>query len=47
MHVAVSSLDQLIDYVMNNPPDGYSSAQSLNTLSAIIQKNKSYESVKM
>jgi 4-O-beta-D-mannosyl-D-glucose phosphorylase len=47
MHVAVSSLGQLIDYVMNNPPDGYSSAQSLNTLSAIIQKNKSYESVKM
>ncbi len=44
MHVAVSSIDRLIDYVMNNPADGFSSAQSLNTLTAIIKKNKGYES---
>ncbi|HZE86510.1 MAG TPA: glycosidase [Puia sp.] len=45
MHVAVSSLDRLMDYVMNNPTDGHSSAQSLNTLTAIIRKNKSYKAV--
>ncbi len=43
MHVAVSSIDRLIDYVMKNPADGFSSAQSLNTLMDVIRKNKSYE----
>ncbi|MDR3713187.1 MAG: glycosidase [Puia sp.] len=47
MHVAVSSIDRLIDYVMNNPADGFSSAQSLNTLTAIIKKNKSYEAARV
>ncbi|HMH23218.1 MAG TPA: glycosidase [Puia sp.] len=47
MHVALSSIDRLLDYVMNNPPDGYTSAQSLNTLTDIIRKNKSNETVRM
>jgi 4-O-beta-D-mannosyl-D-glucose phosphorylase len=39
MHVAVSSLEQLLDYVMNTPADGYTSATTLDTLHSIIQKN--------
>ena len=42
MHVAVSSIDKLLDYVMNNPEDGFRSAASVDTLTAIIQKNLSY-----
>lgn len=45
MHVAVSSIDRLLDYVMNNPADGLSSAQSLNTLVSIIRKNKNNETI--
>jgi len=42
MHVAVSSIDQLLDYVMNTPEDGLRSATSVDTLMSIIEKNKSY-----
>jgi 4-O-beta-D-mannosyl-D-glucose phosphorylase len=45
IHVAVSSIDRLLDYVLNNPADGLSSAQSLNTLVSIIRKNKNNETV--
>ncbi|MBV4358420.1 glycosidase [Parasegetibacter sp. MAH-26] len=40
MHVAESSLGQLLDYVMNTAPDGLRSATSVNTLMGIIEKNK-------
>jgi 4-O-beta-D-mannosyl-D-glucose phosphorylase len=40
MHVAESSLGQLLDYVMNTAPDGLRSATSVNTLNGIIEKNK-------
>ncbi|MDI3319549.1 glycoside hydrolase family 130 protein [Pinibacter soli] len=40
MHVAESSLGQLLDYVMNTAPDGLRSATSVNTLIGIIEKNK-------
>lgn len=40
MHVAVSTIDKLLDYAMNTPEDGFSSAASVNTLNSIIQKNK-------
>jgi len=39
MHVAVSSIAQLTDYVMNNPEDGFRSAAQVQTLKRIIQKN--------
>ncbi|HRI19411.1 MAG TPA: glycosidase [Panacibacter sp.] len=39
MHVAVSSIDQLLDYVMNNPGDGFRSSRSVETLTGIIRKN--------
>ncbi len=42
MHVATSSIDQLIDYVMNTAPDQYSSATSTETLMQIIQQNQDY-----
>jgi 4-O-beta-D-mannosyl-D-glucose phosphorylase len=42
MHVAVSSVDKLLDYVMNNPEDGLRSALSVKTLSEVIRKNKDF-----
>ena len=41
MHVATTTVDQLLDYVMNTPADGLRSATSVNTLNAIIDNNKS------
>ena len=40
MHVATSSIDQLLDYVVNTAPDGYTSAAAVNTLTQIIDANK-------
>ena len=40
MHVAVSSIEQLLDYVMNTAEDGFRSAASVNTVYSIIEKNK-------
>ena len=40
MHVAVSSIKQLVDYVMHTPADGFRSAVSVNTIYGIIKKNK-------
>lgn len=39
MYVAESSLDRLLDYVMNTPEDGYRSALSVFTLNEIIYGN--------
>lgn len=41
MHVAVSSVDRLVDYCFNTAPDGYRSATSVHTLTALIDRNKS------
>lgn len=40
MHVAVSSVEKLIDYVMNTPEDTFISAGSVNTIIDQIEKNK-------
>jgi 4-O-beta-D-mannosyl-D-glucose phosphorylase len=40
MHVAVSSIDQLLDYVRNTPADGFRSAASVQSINNIIEKNK-------
>jgi 4-O-beta-D-mannosyl-D-glucose phosphorylase len=40
LHVATSSLNQLLDYCMNTAPDGLRSAASVKTLKTIIDKNK-------
>ncbi len=42
MHVAVSSIDRLTDYCMNTPADGFRSAASVQTLNAIIARNREY-----
>ena len=43
MHVATSTIDKLIDYCMNTPEDGYTTAASVETIKRLIAKNKSLE----
>jgi len=40
LHVATSTIDQLLDYVMNTAPDGLRSAESVKTLTQLIDKNQ-------
>ncbi|MEJ5993808.1 glycosidase [Pedobacter sp. Du54] len=40
MHVATTSINQLLDYVINNPADGFRSATSVQTVTQIIDNNK-------
>lgn len=42
MHVATSTIDQLLDYVINTPEDGLRSAASVATLNEIIDRNMAY-----
>jgi 4-O-beta-D-mannosyl-D-glucose phosphorylase len=42
MHVATSTIDKLVDYVINTPGDGLHSAASVTTLQQIIDNNKLY-----
>jgi 4-O-beta-D-mannosyl-D-glucose phosphorylase len=42
MHVAVSAIDKLIDYVMNTPEDTFTSAGSVQTIIAQVEKNKQF-----
>jgi 4-O-beta-D-mannosyl-D-glucose phosphorylase len=39
MHVAVSTIDRLVDYCLNTPPDGLRSAASVETLKKLINRN--------
>ena len=39
MHVAVSSIDRLVDYTMNTPEDGLTSAASVQAINSIIENN--------
>ncbi len=41
VHVAVSSIDQLLDYVINNAADGLRSSTTVTTIINIINKNAS------
>lgn len=45
LHVATSSMDQLVDYVMNTPADGFTSRNSVNRLKALIEKNNQLETL--
>lgn len=40
MHVAVSTVDRLVDYCLHTAPDGFSSSASVETLKGIIRRNK-------
>jgi len=42
MHVATSTVDRLLDYVMNTLEDGLRSSLSVSTLSKIIDNNKKF-----
>ena len=39
LHVAVSSIDQLIDYCMHTPEDGLTTSASVETIKHLIRKN--------
>lgn len=41
LHVATSTIDRLVDYVMNTPPDALTSAACLRQRMALIEKNLS------
>jgi 4-O-beta-D-mannosyl-D-glucose phosphorylase len=44
-HVATSTIDRLLDYVMNTAKDGFTSAGSVETLKKIIDKNLETETL--
>jgi 4-O-beta-D-mannosyl-D-glucose phosphorylase len=39
LHVATTTLDRLLDYVMNSTPDGFTSAETTRRLTELIDKN--------
>ncbi|MCT3949920.1 glycosidase [Elizabethkingia anophelis] len=41
LHVATSTIDKLMDYVINTPEDGFRSATSVETLNTMIRNNLS------
>jgi 4-O-beta-D-mannosyl-D-glucose phosphorylase len=47
LHVATSTLDKLLDYVMNTTPDGHTSAETTKRLTDLIDKNLSEEIMNM
>ena len=46
-HVATTTIDKLLDYMMNTPEDGLTSAASVERLRALIRKNKETEAMDM
>lgn len=40
LHVATSTVDRLVDYCMNTPADGLSTAASVKTINALIDRNE-------
>lgn len=40
LHVATSTIDKLVDYCKNTPEDGYFTAASVETIKALVAKNK-------
>jgi len=42
MHVAVSTIDKLVDYCLNTPEDGFRSATSVEAINELIDKNKAF-----
>ncbi|MBS1511848.1 MAG: glycosidase [Bacteroidetes bacterium] len=47
MHVATSSIERLVDYVMNTPQDGFRSAASVATITKLIDKNMDESLIKV
>ncbi|MES2649347.1 MAG: glycosidase [Bacteroidota bacterium] len=42
MHVATSTISQLVDYAIHTPADGFRSAESVNTILQLVNQNESY-----
>lgn len=42
IHVATSTIDQLVDYCLNTPADGLSTSASVRTLNKLIDKNMDF-----
>lgn len=40
MHVATSTIDQLVDYCLHTPKDGFTTAASVETIKRLVAKNK-------
>jgi len=40
LHVATSTVDQLVDYCLNTPADGLRSASSVQSICSLVKKNK-------
>jgi 4-O-beta-D-mannosyl-D-glucose phosphorylase len=40
LHVATSTIDQLVDYCVNTPEDGLRSAASVKAINELITKNR-------
>lgn len=43
MHVASTTIDRMIDYVMNTPEDGYRTGESVKTRLELIRKNEDFK----
>ncbi len=41
IHLAKSSIERLLDYVINTPEDGFTSLTTINTIMEMVEKNKS------
>jgi 4-O-beta-D-mannosyl-D-glucose phosphorylase len=46
IHVATSTVNKLMDYVMHTPPDTFTSAGSVKTLNQLIDRNLSVNATK-
>ena len=44
MHVATSTIDKLIDYCLNTPEDGLTTAASVETIKRLVAKNRANKS---
>lgn len=44
MHVAQTTIEQLLDYVINTPEDGFRSAASVQRINQLIEKNRKWKS---
>lgn len=44
LHVATTTVEKLLDYVINTAPDGFSSAESVKTLTSLINRNMTEQS---
>ncbi|MBQ9652429.1 MAG: glycosidase [Prevotella sp.] len=40
LHVATSTIDRLVDYCMNTPEDGLTTSASVETIKALVRKNR-------